>query len=474
MHRPILFAAAALLVSALPGVVPAVAGKTAEVVELPNPQDAISPVDRAKIEAAVAAYEKRRKASGSRAEAEGPFRYPFYPQAGILGKDLFVNNYADLDPSNGLVRDWDCSFYTYDGHHGHDSLIRSFREQLIGVPVFAVLDGVVVTAHDGEPDMNTVWTNEARANYVIIDHGGGYIAWYYHFKRGSVAVSAGQEVRAGQQIGLTGSSGFSNWPHLHFETRSGGTWVEPSAGPCRSGDSLWESQAPIARDFYVGDFYLSPGAISIPTYEAYLLDEAPRTGSFVKGQRTVGLRTDLRNLPTRSTYRISVLNPRGRVVDEISGGFGNSDSANLYYLYYAFNLNLDTVGNWRVRMTINDSTVDAPFRVVNSANQAKNRPPKKVAARLTPRNPVEGRVMTCTVQTSFVTEDPDYDLVRYRYEWKVNGRTVRTVTSAALSDLLATGVARPRDRVSCKVTPSDGQKSGPATTAASSISDFEE
>lgn len=47
---------------------------------------------------------------------------------------------------------------------------------------------------------------------------------------------------------------------------------------------------------------------------------------------------------------------------------------------------------------------------------------------------------------------PDFDLVGYRYEWKVNNRVVRSVTSAALTDLLAAGTALPKDKVSCKVT----------------------
>jgi hypothetical protein len=64
-------------------------------------------------------------------------------------------------------------------------------------------------------------------------------------------------------------------------------------------------------------------------------------------------------------------------------------------------------------------------------------------------------VMTCEVQTSLITEDPDFDLVGYRYEWKVNNRVVRSVTSAALSDLLPADTAQPKDKVSCRVTVSD-------------------
>ena len=117
-------------------------GGLVESMAVPEPRDAIAPGQLAEIRAAIAAYEKRHPARARK--DEGPFLYPFFPHAGILGRDLFLNNFTDQDPSRGLVLDWDCSDYTYDDHHGHDSLIRSFREQAIGVPVFAALDGVVV------------------------------------------------------------------------------------------------------------------------------------------------------------------------------------------------------------------------------------------------------------------------------------------------------------------------------------------
>lgn len=443
-----------------------------EVVAIPNPEDAISPEERAHVERVIAAYEAKNRTPGLRTAEDGePFLYPFFPQAGVEGKDLFLNNFTDQDPTSELVRDWDCSDYTYDGHQGHDSLIRSFREQLLGVPVFAVRDGIVVDTHDGEPDMNTEWVVTNKANFVIIDHGSGIIAWYYHFKAGSVAVVPGQAVAAGTQLGLTGSSGMSNWPHLHFETRRNGAWYEPSSGPCRTGDSLWVAQPPVMRDFYVADFLLSPGELSIPDYETYLLDEAPRTGTFVKGRQTFSVRADLRNLPGSSTYHAVVLSPKGKVAAETDGVL-SKDFLRLALVLLRLDADLDTPGNWHLRLEINGGTVvDAPFLVVSTAKQVKNRAPKKIAAKLSPKSPVEGQVMTCEVQTSLVTEDPDYDIVSYRYEWKVNGRGVRTVTSAALTDLLPAGTAKGKDKVSCKVVPTDGKKSGPSTIAGRAIAD---
>jgi hypothetical protein len=431
-----------------------------------RPVDAIAPEQLREIRAAIAAHEKRQAAGGAIRKDEAPFLYPFFPQAGILGKDLFISNFTDQDPGRGdsAIEDWDCTDYTYDGHQGHDSLIRSFREQAIGVPVFAALDGVVVDTHDGEPDMNTVWDAANKANYVIIDHGGGYVAWYFHLKRGSVEVSPGQAVTAGTQIGLTGSSGFSNWPHLHLQTEKEGRWVEPSAGPCRTGDSLWVSQPPVGRDFYVADFYLAHGAISIPDRDTWLLDETERQATFVKGLQPMGARIDMRNLPPNASYGLRVLNPRGKVIFDIVSSFSNRDLFILAFLTPRLTLNLDLTGTWRFQLEIDGSRViDAPFRVVAAANQIVNRPPNKITARLSPPHPVEGKALTCTVQTSLVTEDPDYDIVSYRYEWKVNGRVVRAVTSAALTDLLAAGKAHPKDRVSCRVTPTDGKKAGPAS-----------
>lgn len=59
--------------------------------------------------------------------------YPFYPQAGILGQDLFIVNFSDLDSSTN-IRDWDCSGYTYDGHRGHDSGSARFASRRSACP----------------------------------------------------------------------------------------------------------------------------------------------------------------------------------------------------------------------------------------------------------------------------------------------------------------------------------------------------
>jgi hypothetical protein len=437
--------------------------------DVPEFRDAIAPEQLQEIRDALESHRERQKGAPEPQTGadEAALVYPFFPQAGIPGQDLFLTNFTDLEPLPNAVLDWDCSDYTYDGHRGHDSIIRSFREQAIGVPVFAVLDGVVVETHDGEPDQQTEWDTFNRANYVAIDHGGGYTGLYLHLKRDSVSVVPGQAVTAGTQIGLTGSSGISNWPHLHFESWKDRKWFEPSAGLCRPGDSSWASQPPVVRHLYAADFFLARGDLIIPDYETILHDPAERVGGFLRGFQRVSQRVDLRNLPAASTYRMRVLTPRGKVVLDLSDDFRNRFPLLLGLGLFHFDLNLDVSGTWRFLLDVNGAPlVNAPFRVGDNARQIANRPPSRIAVRLDPPRPQTGKVVTCTVRTSLITEDPDYDLVSYRYEWKVNGRPVRTVTSAALTDLLPAGTALPKDRVACRVVPSDSKGRGQAAVAA--------
>jgi len=389
--------------------------------------------------------------------------YPFVPIAGTEWQDRFVNNFVDLDPTTGIL-DWDCTGFSYDGHAGHDIVLRSFGEQDRGVPVYAALDGTVVDAHDGEFDKNTVATNQP-ANYVVLQHSGTHQTWYWHLRKNSVAVSVSQVVRAGTQLGLAASSGNSTGPHLHFESRFNGTFYEPSAGPCRPGQSYWLNQIPIRRDLWLQDFGMH-NMTNIPS-GSFLPYNPPRTGTFVRtgAFQPVGIWFIPGNLPASSTWRLRYLRPDLSLYFDSTPQSLNNSSFYRYsnwWLYYTINPNV--AGNWTLEFSLNGQVmVNAPFTVLNSGGVPTNRPPGAVMAVFDPPSPVPTDVVFCRL-TVPLTIDPDYDLMSYRFQWRTNGVVFRDVTNAAFSDAVQRNSAGAGDVLSCVVTPYDGSVFGPPTT----------
>jgi murein DD-endopeptidase MepM/ murein hydrolase activator NlpD len=85
-----------------------------------------------------------------------------------------------------------------------------------GTPVRAAADGIVVAAATGRI---------GYGNYIILAHGQGVETLYGHLD--ALTVALGDKVVQGQVVGREGSSGFSTGPHLHFEVRVDGQFVDP-------------------------------------------------------------------------------------------------------------------------------------------------------------------------------------------------------------------------------------------------------
>jgi murein DD-endopeptidase MepM/ murein hydrolase activator NlpD len=100
----------------------------------------------------------------------------------------------------------------YQLHAGQDFGVK------VGTPILAAADGTVVITQSAA-------SSGGYGNYTCVNHGGGMATCYAH--QSQFLVSSGQHVNRGQVIGLSGNTGYSTGPHLHFEVRISGNPVDP-------------------------------------------------------------------------------------------------------------------------------------------------------------------------------------------------------------------------------------------------------
>jgi murein DD-endopeptidase MepM/ murein hydrolase activator NlpD len=134
----------------------------------------------------------------------------------------------------------------YDGHDGYDYGL-SYE------PVAAAAPGTVILAGWDESSCHTCLSGLI----VEISHGNGLLTFYAHLSR--LGVTTGQRVARGQVIGISGMTGATTGPHLHF-----GVYYLSGAGPVDPYGWSGSSPDPYAKD--LGDLWLggSPRFAAIP------------------------------------------------------------------------------------------------------------------------------------------------------------------------------------------------------------------
>ena len=124
--------------------------------------------------------------------------------------------------SFGKVRRWNGTQHDYTKfHQGWD------LEAVVGTPCFAIEDGAITHVGIHPQFGRNVLLQLADPSKPLTSQPGELFAFYAHLT--SAIVLAGQIVKAGQQVGITGCSGnaVERAPHLHFEIR---TTSNPSPG----------------------------------------------------------------------------------------------------------------------------------------------------------------------------------------------------------------------------------------------------
>ena len=94
-------------------------------------------------------------------------------------------------------------------HQGQDITVKT------GTPIYAPADGVVKRAYYAG----------GFGNHIKLEHGSGYTTLFAHLSK--IKVKHGQKVKRGEIIGLTGNTGRSTAPHLHYEIHHNGKPQNP-------------------------------------------------------------------------------------------------------------------------------------------------------------------------------------------------------------------------------------------------------
>lgn len=140
-----------------------------------------------------------------------------------------------------LVQGYESVLFSHKGEKALDFKVK------VGTKVCAARAGVVFAMRSDSDKKGLKPENLSDGNYIFIRHDDGSEANYWHFKTGGVLVNVGDTVNTGQLIGYSGNTGYSAFPHLHFEVRG----IDAATG----------SNVQLPTRFYTqrGVVYLRPG-----------------------------------------------------------------------------------------------------------------------------------------------------------------------------------------------------------------------
>jgi murein DD-endopeptidase MepM/ murein hydrolase activator NlpD len=187
-----------------------------------------------------------------------PLMWPTAKASGL--RDFSIGQipyFVDQNPAfPGQIVDWNCGVRTYDrssgyNHQGTDVVSFPFpwgRMDNNEALVVAAAAGTIISKSDGFFDRNCGGPHPV--NRIIILHPDNSKSWYLHLKNGSLTKKeVGDTVVAGEYLGVPGSSGDSDVPHLHFELyNSLDQLQDPYDGPCNTMNNFsWWASQPLYR-----------------------------------------------------------------------------------------------------------------------------------------------------------------------------------------------------------------------------------
>jgi Peptidase family M23 len=107
----------------------------------------------------------------------------------------------------------------YLTNFSHKTLIANDFKMKNGTTICASRGGVVISVMEAS-NIGGLNDKENHWNYVLIQHEDSSTAIYGHLQQNGALVNIGDTVTQGQEIGLSGNTGYSAFPHLHFQVHN--------------------------------------------------------------------------------------------------------------------------------------------------------------------------------------------------------------------------------------------------------------
>jgi murein DD-endopeptidase MepM/ murein hydrolase activator NlpD len=107
----------------------------------------------------------------------------------------------------------------YNSKMSHKNELSLDFKMRKGSKVCAARDGIVVAVKNDSEVGGLKDEYLSQGNHIIIVHSDGSQAMYWHLQHNGTLVSVGDSVKRGQHIGYSGNTGFTAFPHLHFQVQ---------------------------------------------------------------------------------------------------------------------------------------------------------------------------------------------------------------------------------------------------------------
>ncbi len=110
----------------------------------------------------------------------------------------------------------------YNSKMSHTNELSLDFKMKTGSKICAAREGVVIATKEDSDRGGLKSEYMSDGNHIIIRHADGSTAMYWHLRKDGVLVNTGDMVQKGQHIAYSGNTGYSAFPHLHFQVQDAG------------------------------------------------------------------------------------------------------------------------------------------------------------------------------------------------------------------------------------------------------------